>query len=56
MAVAMEKCGISMDPWDSIRGMETAIGMRRSFAINVLKGESRFVKVQDQAQPGSHSL
>ena len=44
MAVAMEKCGINMDPWDSIHGMETAIGMRKSLAINVLKGESRFLK------------
>ncbi len=51
MAVAMEKCGISMDPWDSIRGMETAIGMRRSFGINVLKGDSRFVKFKIKRNP-----
>jgi hypothetical protein len=44
MAVAMEKCGIKMDPWDSIRGMETAVHMRRALAVNVLTGESRFFK------------
>ena len=56
MAVAMEKCGIDMDPWDSIRGMETAIGMRRASAVNVLKGESRFFKDNIKRNPGSHSL
>ena len=51
MAVAMEKCGINMDPWDSIHGMETAIGMRKSLAINVLKGESRFLKGKIERNP-----
>jgi hypothetical protein len=42
--VAMEHCGIQMDPWDGLNGMETAIGMRRGHSLNVLKGLSRFLK------------
>jgi hypothetical protein len=51
MAVAMEKCGIDMDPWDCIHGMETAIGMRKALAINVLKGESHFLKGNIECNP-----
>ncbi len=55
MAVAMEKCGISMDPWESIRGMETAIGMKRAFAVNVLKESPGLLKRRSSAS-SSHSL
>jgi hypothetical protein len=51
IAVAMEKCGIDIDPWDSIRGMETAVSMRRALAINVLRGESRFFKDNMERNP-----
>jgi hypothetical protein len=51
MAVAMEKCGISMDPWDSVRGMETAIGMRKAWTVNVLEGQSRFFKDDSKRIP-----
>ena len=44
LAAAMEKLNIEMYEWDPVNGMETAIGMNNYYAINVLSGNSRFLK------------
>lgn len=44
LAVAMERCGIEMLPWDSNRGMETAINIERVEEINVLRNTAVFFK------------
>ncbi|CAM5762342.1 hypothetical protein LMIY3S_00441 [Labrys miyagiensis] len=50
-AVAMEHCGIEMDPWDSNNGMQTAINMQSGHSINVLKGLARFRKSNVESDP-----
>jgi hypothetical protein len=44
LAAAMEQMGIPMQEWDRTNGMETAIGMRDIYGINVLEGRSQFLK------------
>jgi hypothetical protein len=50
-AVAMELCGIDMDPWDADNGMQTAINMQSGHSINVLEGQARFRKSNVAADP-----
>ena len=50
-AVAMESCGVEMDPWDRNNGMETAINMENVFSINVLNEQSRFLKNGTECDP-----
>jgi hypothetical protein len=45
--VAMEICGVEMDPWDNHEGMETAINIECVYSINVLTGEAKFRKNGD---------
>jgi hypothetical protein len=42
--VAMELCGVEMDPWDNREGMETALNMENVYSINVLTGKAKFRK------------
>ncbi len=44
-AVAMERTGIEMDPWDSGNGMETAMNIQSVSEMNVLNGSVRFRKL-----------
>jgi hypothetical protein len=50
-AVAMEHCGIEMDPWDADNGMQTAINMQSGHSINVLEGHARFRKSNVESDP-----
>jgi len=49
--VAMEICGVEMDPWDNHEGMETAINIESVYSINVLTGEAKFRKSGADCDP-----
>jgi hypothetical protein len=51
VAVAMERAGIEMLPWDPVNGQETAIGMQSGAGLNVLTGKSTFSKFGTQRTP-----
>jgi hypothetical protein len=44
LGIAMERCGVALDPWDPEEGMETAIRMSQPIDLDVLRGRARFRK------------
>jgi hypothetical protein len=50
-SVAMERHHVAMLAWDNVNAMETAIGMRDTYGINVLQGRSKFNKNGHDVNP-----
>ncbi|MFO1056430.1 MAG: hypothetical protein U1E53_05620 [Dongiaceae bacterium] len=44
LGIAMERCGVALDPWDPEEGMETAIRMCEPVELDVLRGRACFRK------------
>ncbi len=50
-ALAMEEAGVELYPWDNVNGQETAIAMGDRCGINVIEGQSKFVKNDIDVEP-----
>jgi hypothetical protein len=44
LGIAMERCGVPLDPWNPEEGMETAIRMSQPVELDVLRGRACFRK------------
>jgi hypothetical protein len=51
LGIAMERCGVALDPWDPEEGMETAIRMSEPISLDVLSGHARFRKDDVERAP-----